>query len=286
MNITRIIKQTLILLTLCGLLICSTVYGAEQVVYPYPENVIAFSGSEVSFDVYYNTTDQNPYLTGLGFRMHWDSDVLEFQNVSQVYAQNLFVLGESERDVDNYDRDERTDLFANYSWLDIEGDWPLNLLPIKLLRATFKVLDHDTHSTQVNFSSSANPASYSLVQVPFEIDISNIIEAGIKLDPETLNLSSRIEWITAYIELPAWYDINNIETVAVALMYNENHLFADWGEPDEDGRLMFKFDGETVLKWFKDLHGQEIELTVLVKANGDLFQGTDTIRIINVRTTR
>jgi parallel beta-helix repeat protein len=46
---------------------------------------------------------------------------------------------------------------------------------------------------------------------------SPIVTATIDIDPDTLNLKSKGKWITAYIELPEGYDVNNINVSTITL---------------------------------------------------------------------
>ena len=106
------------------------------------------------------------------------------------------------------------------------------------------------------------------------------IEATVTIDPETLNLQVRGRYITAYIELPDDYAVEDIAIETVKLMYGEEDpLVADWGEV-QDGALMVKFDRATVAGWFGGLHDEEVELTVGGEVNATSFEGTATIRVI------
>jgi hypothetical protein len=44
----------------------------------------------------------------------------------------------------------------------------------------------------------------------------------IDIDPDTLNLKSKIKWVTAYIELPGGYDVADIDVGTVKLWYEGN----------------------------------------------------------------
>ena len=79
------------------------------------------------------------------------------------------------------------------------------------------------------------------------------ISASINLDPDTLNLKSNGKWITCYIELPAGYDVGdiNISSLAISSINDEEitPIFAksrptEIGDYDVNGipELMVKFD--------------------------------------------
>ncbi len=65
--------------------------------------------------------------------------------------------------------------------------------------------------------------------------------ATIDVDPDTLNLRSNGEWITAYITLPLGYGMTDIDSDTVKL----DSIQADWSEIQSDV-FMAKFDRELV----------------------------------------
>jgi hypothetical protein len=121
--------------------------------------------------------------------------------------------------------------------------------------------------------------------------VETIIDAGVNVDPNTLNLNSKGNWITCYIELPEGYDIANINAQNVTLADVHAYIGEEgWASPetrisntvdrDGDGVLerMVKFDRSAVQAALKPG-----DITVLVK--GKLpdyvtFQGTDVIHVI------
>lgn len=108
--------------------------------------------------------------------------------------------------------------------------------------------------------------------------------------PRVLNLQSKGKWITAFIELPEGYDVDDIKVTTILLndtVPAELRLVAI-GDYDEDGipDLMVKFDRAQVASYILDNIDMEerfmtITLTITGYLNDDtMFQGSDTIRII------
>jgi len=109
------------------------------------------------------------------------------------------------------------------------------------------------------------------------------IPATIDIDPDTLNMKSNGQWITAYITLPEGYSVEDIVLEKVHL----NGISAVWSDI-QNGVYMAKFDRalvqtsltnepdyETAPKFY------DITLTVTGElTNGALFQGTDTIIVL------
>lgn len=103
------------------------------------------------------------------------------------------------------------------------------------------------------------------------------VEATLDIDPDTLNLETNGNWITAYIGLPDGLDVNDIILSTVML---DQAVKAEWCDV-QDTTLMVKFDRLDV----ENLIGtpqQAVELTVEGKLTTGLqFKGTDSIRAIN-----
>lgn len=155
------VLQVLIFFLLTSL----SAYAAEQVVYPQPGSATSHQGSSVSVDVYYNTSDSGS-TPGLGLRLHWNSDKLEFTGLSNILNQAFFVQGTSEQDLEDIDGDSQTDYFVNLAWLDLDANWPPNT-PVRLFKANFQIIAEG--QTQVNFSSSATASGYSLNSTSYEL---------------------------------------------------------------------------------------------------------------------
>jgi len=103
--------------------------------------------------------------------------------------------------------------------------------------------------------------------------------ALIDIDPDTLNLKSKGNWITCYIQLPEGFNVADIDVNTVLL---EHEIPAEWGYL-QDGVLMVKFDRATVIEYIRDVLGVtegEVTLTVTGRVAGTLFVGTDTTRVI------
>jgi len=110
------------------------------------------------------------------------------------------------------------------------------------------------------------------------------IAANIDIDPDTLNLKSKGKWITCYIELPEGYDVADIDVSTIILdgqvpAESKPTAIADY---DSDGiaDLMVKFSRSAV----QGIIGtaEQVELTVTGElSDGTLFEGKDTIRVIN-----
>ena len=123
--------------------------------------VAAIAGMPFSFTVRYTTNDDNPALTGLGLRMHFDSGALTFDGLSDVLATGLVGEAQVMDDTDDLDGDPDTDSFVLVSWADITGNWPGGTLPVDLFTANFTagLGVPDGGVTPVNFTDSSTALS-------------------------------------------------------------------------------------------------------------------------------
>jgi len=136
---------------------------------------------------------------------------------------------------------------------------------------------------QLEEGTTASPFHITYISCP------RVMPATIDIDPNTLALHSQGEWITCYIELPEGFDVGNIDVSTILL---DDTIYAE-PEPtiisdhDIDGipDLMVKFDRQAVINYLISngaKYGDEVELTVTEALyNGTLFEGSDTIRLIN-----
>ena len=107
------------------------------------------------------------------------------------------------------------------------------------------------------------------------------IPAAIDIDPDVLNLNSKGEWVTSYIELPEGYNVSDVDVEAVELSRNEFVLSAVWGDV-QDNVFMAKFDRQALIEYLKAEEITNVEVTLTIKGklhDGTLFEGSDTIRV-------
>lgn len=125
-----------------------------------------------------------------------------------------------------------------------------------------------------------------LVKMPEE----KIIEAIVDVDPNTLNLNSQGKWITCYIELPAGYDVNDIDGQTVTLENVNAYMGKEgWASAQANGGNTMDHDGDGVLERMVKfdrsavqavLHRGVATVTVMGKLpNHTTLRGTDLIKV-------
>jgi peptidoglycan hydrolase-like protein with peptidoglycan-binding domain len=111
-------------------------------------------------------------------------------------------------------------------------------------------------------------------------------ETIVDFDSDVLNLKSKGQFVTVYIELPSGFDVNQIDIASILLNDSVPALSTptEVGDYDEDGTLdlMVKFERDKVQSILNP--GEKIPITITGKVfhNGKYldFRGDDIIRVI------
>ncbi len=115
------------------------------------------------------------------------------------------------------------DLFKNQCYL----------LPILLqlhpdnniISATFTSrdkVDWNPYYSDKRFDFWFNPRVSQITPPPPPFHV--LAPANVQIEPDTLNLKNNGEWITAYIEFPEVYDVNNINVSTIRLILNSAQI--------------------------------------------------------------
>lgn len=118
------------------------------------------------------------------------------------------------------------------------------------------------------------------------------IPATVDIDPDTLNLKSNGQWVTAYIELAEGYHVEDID-VSTVMINNTISVDPDGpttiGDYDLDGvpDLMVKFERACIIEWlgamdYSEETGKSCLITVSITGNVlDVpFEGPNTIKML------
>jgi hypothetical protein len=149
-------------------------------------------------------------------------------------------------------------------------------LPDTLMHEIYVRIDPDQEIEEFN---EDNNEAHKTLGCPY-------INACIDIDPNTLNLKSKGQWITCYIEFcdPTGYDVANIDVSSVKLngVVPAEPRPTGIGDYDSDGiaDLMVKFDRSAV-QGVVAVPRRHVEMTVTGSVGALEFRGTDYIDVIN-----
>jgi hypothetical protein len=126
-------------------------------------------GNSVDVSITYNTSDNNPNLTGMGLKAHYDSSVLTFNEFGFLLGGSLFSAVED--DINDLDNDPSTDKYVTAGWVSLFSNFP-GVLPQNLMTLNFSVAnDTNLQSTPINFSSDNTSAGYAFSSDNYVLDI-------------------------------------------------------------------------------------------------------------------
>jgi hypothetical protein len=127
------------------------------------------AGDSVDITVSYNVSDNNSNLTGIGFRLHYDSSVLTFNDFVFLFDNQLFATIED--DFNDLDNDPSTDRYVTAGWVSLFSTFP-GVLPQNLTTLNFNVAsDTNLQSTPINFTSDNTAAGYAFSSDNYVLDI-------------------------------------------------------------------------------------------------------------------
>ncbi|CAI8360914.1 MAG: Uncharacterised protein [Cellvibrionales bacterium UBA7375] len=139
-------------------------------------NPVAVNGYLATISVGYDVSDDNNQLTGIGFRVHYDSSIYSYSAVESTINESLIVDGMGPyQDVEDFDSDSTTDSYIVFGWAAVNSDWPNIELPAKLTDIQLFVNwdDYDAGSTtsNINFSIVDNAEGYEAKSTDYAMTV-------------------------------------------------------------------------------------------------------------------
>ncbi|MBO1351046.1 MAG: trypsin-like serine protease [Hormoscilla sp. GUM202] len=143
----------------------------SQIVYPDLLIPPASPNSPVGINVNYRTSDNNPNLTALELRLHYDSSQINFSELNSLLSVgSIGNVGTPEPDNQDFDSDFTTDTFVTVSWASLEKNFP-GQIPALLYRANFTTTP-DFAGTTINFTRGSKIPGYDFDAIPVNIPLS------------------------------------------------------------------------------------------------------------------
>lgn len=124
-------------------------------------------GANVYWQMNYTTSDKNPYLPGLGIRIHYNSNLLEWRGFTDIFDNDM--LGGRDlmpkKDISNLDNDPNTDKCIQVAWMDISRNWSGQILPHALFGMSFSTPDDVGINTEsaIHFTSSSHATTHQFL---------------------------------------------------------------------------------------------------------------------------
>jgi len=147
--------------------------AANQTVNLVPTTTTPNVGDNFSVSVQYNVSDGERELTGIGFRVHFDSRKVTYVNYSNHFTKGQMGV-QVQDDTPDYDNDPTTDKFILVAWSDLNGQWPGTdqTLPLELIKFNYTVKTGQiASSSNINVSKKNTSVGYGFVGTNTKIDI-------------------------------------------------------------------------------------------------------------------
>jgi len=124
-----------------------------------PISLYAEPGETIPISLYYDVTSNDNTLLGLGFRLFFNSNLLEFQKANAFF--NMFKAPVIQDDDEDLDDDPTTDQYLVIAWFEWNGRWPGERLPCFMGNIDFLILpEAPTDVTTLNVNITATHPGY------------------------------------------------------------------------------------------------------------------------------
>lgn len=118
-------------------------------------------GKTAEFVLVYNVEGASVLTTGLGLRVHFNSNAAEAIALENIFDVDMVAFDHTPTpDTKDYDNNPATDQFLNVAWMNIDGLWPAGQsLPLDLATVAIK-LKAGGDALILNVSASSAAAGY------------------------------------------------------------------------------------------------------------------------------
>jgi hypothetical protein len=119
------------------------------------------AGNPTTISVNYSVDNQDNTLTGIGLRLHYDSTNLSYQGSSNLLQTSLFGDVTDNEDNQDFDKDPSTNRYLQFQYVDFDGNWPNQSLPVKLGDFAFNT-SANLQKTKVNVTAVDVASGYTM----------------------------------------------------------------------------------------------------------------------------
>ncbi len=133
------------------------------------------AGQETVVSVGYDVSNADNQLTGIGFKVHYDSGTLTYKSASIDVTDDIIVEADGPiPDYEDSDNDPSTDSYILFGWASLLGNWPNIELPAQLFSLHFEVnetIAFDKESTPINFSKVVTPEGIGFEATNYQLNL-------------------------------------------------------------------------------------------------------------------
>jgi hypothetical protein len=223
-------------------------------------------GNAAVLEVSYDTGDSNNQLTGIGIRVHFNSNLLSYKEITNLVEQDIIVNGQGPfNDEDDFDNDPLTDQYISFGWASLFGNWPNAELPAVLMNIAFDVADtidtDTTASTNINFSHTALASGYQFESESYNLEL---VSASWDFDG-----NGQADALTDGLMMLRYYFGLRGDSVTLSAMATDSPLSSDEvvaeieaahdiADIDDDGKVEALTDALMLLRYLFGLEGEMI----------------------------
>ncbi|WP_305728323.1 bluetail domain-containing putative surface protein, partial [Cylindrospermopsis raciborskii] len=142
--------------------------SSKQIIDLTTSNSSLTPGAPVSIGVTYNVDSGDNTLTGIGLRLHYNSNQISYQSASNLLSTDLFGDVTDNLDEQDLDGDTSTNRYIQIQYADFSGNWPNQNLPVKIGDFAFNTVSSFQQS-KVNVTAVDVAPGYTLEARPLTL---------------------------------------------------------------------------------------------------------------------
>ncbi|ETR71990.1 MAG: hypothetical protein OMM_07774 [Candidatus Magnetoglobus multicellularis str. Araruama] len=159
-----------------------------QIVETLPQSPKALTQTTVFMDINYTNTQQDISLQGLGLRIHYPSQTLTYQGMSNILEPISSTASDQAETPGTDDGNLVTDRYIEIAWQDETLNWPGQSLPTRLCTVAFQTASdllvgytctiiYQATQTHQGYLFSADPVSIEIQRFTLDVDANQAADA-------------------------------------------------------------------------------------------------------------
>jgi parallel beta-helix repeat protein len=152
-----------------------------QIVNTLPKNPKTLTQTTVFMDINYTNTQQDNTLEGLGIRIHYPSQSLSYEGISNIFEPITTPASDNEENPETDDGNNNTDRYIELGWHDETSNWPGQELPVRLCTVAFQpksdlavgytcTIIYQAVQTDPGYLFYADPATIEIQRFTLDVD--------------------------------------------------------------------------------------------------------------------